>query len=82
MNEKNQTHIIVLGLISFAVLGLIVESLTQGWEFWVPPLLIAGIVGMWALHITQYMDVGFREAHFLRHCFTECIPPASLTSWS
>ena len=65
MNEKNQTHIIVLGLISFAVLGLIVESLTQGWEFWVPPLLIAGVVGMWALHITQYMDVGFREAFYL-----------------
>lgn len=61
MTNRTNRHIIVNGIITISVLGLIIESIFEGWEFWVPPLLFAGIVLMWFLHITEAVSERFRE---------------------
>ncbi|MCR5581423.1 MAG: response regulator [Pseudobutyrivibrio sp.] len=61
MTNRTNRHIIVNGIVTISVLGLIIESIFEGWEFWVPPLLFAGLVLIWFLHITEYGTVRYRE---------------------
>ncbi len=69
MNEKNQhstrVHNTVIAILTVAVVGTIVESVSQGWEFWVPTLLFAGLVASWGMHIFQYRQSTFRENYYL-----------------
>ena len=60
-----RTHNIFLAIITIASIGTSVESYTQGWEFWVPPLIIIGLVASWAIHVIQYRQVKFRENFYL-----------------
>ena len=63
MKEKQvrKTHNLVLLLITISSIAVVVESLAQGWEYWVPPLIIAGVVVCWAIHLTEYKDIAHRE---------------------
>ncbi|MCR5416681.1 MAG: response regulator [Pseudobutyrivibrio sp.] len=61
MADRTNRHIIVNGIITISVLGLMIESIFEGWEFWVPPLLFAGIIALWVLHITEAVSERFRE---------------------
>ncbi len=67
MKEKQikRTHNLAVLIITVASIGAVVESITQGWEYWVPPLIIAGIVGCWAVHLTEYRDATLRENIYL-----------------
>ncbi len=67
MKEKQikKTHNLVMLIITVACIGSVVISITQGWEYWVPPLIIAGIVACWAIHLTEYKDVPHRENVYL-----------------
>ena len=69
MNENNQqntrVHNTVLGIMTIASVGSIIESITQGWEFWVPPLIVIGLVASWVMHILQYRQRTFRENYYL-----------------
>ncbi len=69
MGDRNQeiikTHNTVVVVVTVACIGAIVESITQGWEFWVPPLIaIANIVALW-MHISQYSTPRFRENYYI-----------------
>ncbi len=50
---------------TIACAGLMVESITQNWEFWVPPLILIGIFVMWGIYILQYGTERFRDNYYL-----------------
>ncbi len=58
-------HNSALLIITIACIGCIVESYSQGWEFWVPPLIGVALVIIWWVHLTKYRDERFRENVFL-----------------
>lgn len=63
--EKNRIHSMSVLIISALCLGAIVENITLEWEFWMPPLIGAGIIAMWWMHIVQYSSISFRENFFI-----------------
>ena len=67
MKEKQikKTHNLAMLIITVACIGSVVESITQRWEYWVPPLIIAGVVACWAIHLTEYKDATHRENVYL-----------------
>ena len=46
--QTDRIHNIALVITTIASTGTIVESITQGWEFWVPPLIVLGIFAAWS----------------------------------
>ncbi len=69
MNDSNQqnarVHNTVVIILTVASVGAIAESISQGWEFWVPPLIAVGLVAAWIMHILQYRQRNFRENYYL-----------------
>lgn len=69
MNENShintKVHNTVVGILTMASIGAIIESITQGWEYWVPPLILVGLIAAWIMHILQYRQKKFRENYFL-----------------
>lgn len=65
VSRKTQVHNTVLVILTIAVTGAVIESITLKWEFWVPPLIIAGLVASWVLHLMQYKQESFRENYYL-----------------
>ncbi len=63
--DKNRSHRLVIVFVSVACIGLTVESVMMGWEFWMLPVFIAGTSALWALHITQKLETQQREAVYL-----------------
>ena len=61
MNSRNNERFVIL-IISIVCVGLSIENLILGWEFWVPPLLMIGVVGLWAQRITDYPEYSIRQA--------------------
>ncbi|MBE7008364.1 MAG: HAMP domain-containing histidine kinase, partial [Ruminococcaceae bacterium] len=57
----------MIAFVTIACIGLTAESLLMSWEFWVIPIFILGIIGIWALHITQRVEVRYREVIFLAY---------------
>ena len=60
-----QSHNLVIVIITVACLGAIIESITQGWELWVVPLIVIGVVSCWAIHVTHYQTEKIRENFYL-----------------
>ena len=63
--SKIRTHRFIVIILTISVSGLIAESFLEGWESWVNPLLIAGIIACWALHAGQHLTEKQREAFYL-----------------
>ena len=63
--QNTRVHNTVVGIMTVAAVGTMIESITQGWEYWVPPLILAGIVASWVLHLLQYRQSIFRENYYL-----------------
>ena len=63
--EKIRIHRFIIIMVSIPAIGLIMASIMEGWEFWVNPILAAGIISMWVLHIGQYMTESRRETFYL-----------------
>ena len=64
-NQKARAHNTVVGIMTIACLGTIAGSISLGWEFWVPPLIVCGMVAAWFMHFTQYGSWTFRENYYL-----------------
>ncbi len=60
---KNEKFIILL--VSLACIGLTVESLIMGWEFWVPPLVIIGTIALWVMSLAGQPEYGIRKVLYL-----------------
>ena len=54
LNQKARVHNTVVGILTVASFGTIAGSVSLGWEFWVPPLIVCGLVAAWIIHLTQY----------------------------
>ena len=65
MYSKTSVHLALMILITVSSTGLVIESISEGWEFWVPPLLIVGLIASWGMHLFQYSTADFRENFYL-----------------
>ena len=63
--ERTKLHNTVILVETVACLGAVVESLSQGWEFWVPPLILGGLIASWWMHVTQYRQPLYRENFYI-----------------
>lgn len=63
MNRTNNERFIIL-LISLASMGLTIESVLLGWEFWVPPIIVVGALSLWAMHITDNPEYKVRKVAY------------------
>ncbi len=52
-------------MITIACIGAIIESFTQGWELWVPPVIVFGIVVIWWMHVSQRGTDMSRENYYM-----------------
>ncbi|MCR4896471.1 MAG: hybrid sensor histidine kinase/response regulator [Lachnospiraceae bacterium] len=64
MNQRKTENFIIL-LVSFGCISLTLESLLLHWEFWVPPLLIAGAILLWAMNLTGKPSFPVRKGNYL-----------------
>ncbi|MBR5337018.1 MAG: response regulator [Lachnospiraceae bacterium] len=65
--EKAKIHRLVISIVTTACVGLTVESIIEGWEFWVNILLICGVVCLWVFHISQCISERSRETFYLAY---------------
>ena len=65
IDQKARAHNTVVGILTVAAFGTIAGSITLGWEFWVPPLIVCGLIAAWVIHFTQYGTWSFRENYYL-----------------
>ncbi|MBO4901917.1 MAG: response regulator [Lachnospiraceae bacterium] len=63
--NKIRTDRFVITVITIACIACITENYLMDWEFWVPPLLLAGAVALWVMHITQKMEERYRQNLYL-----------------
>ncbi len=61
MNELRKERLII-ALIIIAQIGFFVETLLSGWELWVLPLIILGIVALLWIHFSQKFKSSYRVA--------------------
>ncbi|MBE5842739.1 MAG: response regulator [Butyrivibrio sp.] len=73
MNERINAHTKINIILTIVGIGLGVESITQRWEFWFPPLLLLGIVILWVVHVSQYGDIQVRELFMIVLCFAAAL---------
>ncbi len=64
MNRHKTENFIIL-LVSLACIGLTLESIMMGWEFWVPPLIIIGSAALWVMSISQRPAYEVRKVYYL-----------------
>ncbi len=69
MNEKtprtDRTHNIVLVIITIACIGSSFDSFVKGWELWVPPLILVGVIAAWVMHLAHRGRIVSRENYYL-----------------
>ena len=44
---------LVIAIITVSALGCVLQSIIDKWEFWVPPLIIIGLVLIWMRHLSE-----------------------------
>ena len=45
-------------------LGLIIENIVMGWEFWVPVTILIGIATLWTVSFSEQIDYGIRRIFY------------------
>ena len=63
MNQKNNEKLIVM-VVSLGSVGLIVENILLGWEFWVPFVIFAALVAIWAVNPSEKVDDDVRKLFY------------------
>jgi signal transduction histidine kinase/ActR/RegA family two-component response regulator len=64
MNQRKTENFILL-LVTLGAFSLTVESILLGWEFWVPPLFIAGAILLWAMNLSGKPSFPIRKGNYL-----------------
>ena len=52
MNQKNNEKYIIF-VTTLSCVGLIAENYVMGWEFWVPPVILMGMVFVWLVNLSE-----------------------------
>ncbi len=47
---------LIISICTMAGLSCIIQNHFGGWEFWVPFVVFAGLIGLWIVHITDRLD--------------------------
>ncbi|MBR5376724.1 MAG: response regulator [Lachnospiraceae bacterium] len=63
MNRENNEKFIVF-VTTLASAGLVIENFLMGWEFWVPPVVIAGVISLWLVSVSGKIDRSVREIFY------------------
>ncbi len=63
MNQENKEKFIVF-VATLASVGLVIENVLLGWEFWVPVIVIAAIVCLWVVSLSDKLEAGIRCAFY------------------
>lgn len=61
MNQENKEKFIVF-VITLGSVGLVAENILLGWEFWVPAVMIGGIICLWAVGLSDQLDPEIRKS--------------------
>ena len=61
MSQRNNEKFIVF-VASLGSVGLMLENFFMGWEFWVPPVILVGLISIWAIHLSDRIDEEARKA--------------------
>lgn len=64
MEKKNNLHIMLVGLVSVMLIGLIEKILRSGWESWMLMPVSLGLVFMWVVHLGQLFSPRQREIYY------------------
>ena len=64
MNQSTEEKLILV-VATLASVGLVIENTIMGWEFWVPPVVILGIVSLWVIGMSDNIDHHIRKNFFL-----------------
>lgn len=69
MDDNNilNVHLVMVFVASLGGLGLVIEGILLGWEFWVLPLMLLGIAVMWIIYITQSFPTDMREGIYVAY---------------
>jgi len=77
--DKNGKFIVLIS--TLASVGLIVEDIVMGWEFWMPVVVLAGILSLWAVNLTEGISEDIREYFYLGYdvvlLFVYCVHKTS-----
>ncbi len=60
MSQKSNEKFIIF-VATLASVGLIVENFVMGWEFWVPVVVVVGILSLWTVYFMDRLDPGIRK---------------------
>ena len=60
MDQKNNEKFILF-ISTLASIGLIIKNTMAGWEFWVPVVILIGIVTMWAMSLSDTTSFNMRK---------------------
>ena len=63
MNRNTNEKFIILAT-TLASVGLIVENILMQWEFWVPTVIVVGIISIWAAHLSDRIDFEIRKGFY------------------
>ena len=63
MNHRNNEKFIVF-IATVGSLGLIIENIVMGWEFWVPVTILIGIATLWTVSFSEHIDYGIRRIFY------------------
>ena len=63
MDQRNNEKFILF-IMSTASVGLIIEIYLMGWEFWFPAFVLVGIFAMWAISLSDKMDIELRKKFY------------------
>ena len=63
MNRNTNEKFIILAT-TLASVGLIVENILMQWEFWVPTVIVVGIISVWAAHLSDRIDFEIRKGFY------------------
>ncbi len=66
MNRINNEKFIIL-VATIASVGLIIENVLMGWEFWVPAVVLAGVVSLWMLNLSEKIDYDIRKIFYFSY---------------
>ena len=61
----NRTENVITLLVSIGGIGLTIAGYVSGWEFWVPPILIVGMILLWFMNIAKRPDFEIRKVCYL-----------------
>ncbi len=63
MNQKTNEKL-VLFVATLGSAGVIIVNYVMGWEFWVPIVVLVGIIALWAIHFSNRIDLDIRKMFY------------------